>query len=143
LDRYRFTNVGHSLGAGVAPLFTILLVKNPELIGGISPELIHSYGFAPPRVMSLDLSIKYAAYITSCVYQASACGSSFQLLTLNLGGVIYRLPFLHRLAFKYADVVIKFHAIFLSSEFEKDMLLCSFGFGRRRMTFFQGFQQSL
>ncbi|CAM6007345.1 unnamed protein product [Sphagnum balticum] len=66
---YRFTNVGHSLGAGVAPLFTILLVKNPELIGGISPELIHSYGFAPPRVMSLDLSIKYAPYITSCVYQ--------------------------------------------------------------------------
>jgi hypothetical protein len=50
-------------------LFTILLVKNPELIGGISPELIHSYGFAPPRVMSLDLSIKYAPYITSCVYQ--------------------------------------------------------------------------
>ncbi|CAK9215057.1 unnamed protein product [Sphagnum troendelagicum] len=66
---YRFTNVGHSLGAGVAPLFTVLLVKNPELIGGISPELIHSYGFAPPRVMSLDLSIKYAPYITSCVYQ--------------------------------------------------------------------------
>ncbi|CAK9217364.1 unnamed protein product [Sphagnum troendelagicum] len=66
---YRFTNVGHSLGAGIAPLFTILLVKNPELIGGISPELIHSYGFAPPRVMSLDLSIKYAPYITSCVYQ--------------------------------------------------------------------------
>jgi hypothetical protein len=119
LDRYRFTNVGHSLGAGVAPLFTILLVKNPELIGGISPELIHSYGFAPPRVMSLDLSIKYAPYITSCVYQASACGSSFQLLTLNLGGFIYHPPFLHWLAFKYAHVVIQFHAIFLSSEFEK------------------------
>lgn len=66
------TIVGHSLGAGVAALFTILLVKNREVLGGIPAHLIRAIVFAPPRIMSLDLSEKYSPHLNSIIYQANA-----------------------------------------------------------------------
>jgi hypothetical protein len=66
---YRLTIVGHSLGAGVAGLFTMLLVRNPELVGLSNADNIRSFLFAPPRVMSIDLTMKYATHINSVIYQ--------------------------------------------------------------------------
>lgn len=71
LCRYRLRIVGHSLGAGVAALLTVFLLNNLEVLGNISPDRICAFVFAPPRVMSLDLAIKYAPYINSVIYQAS------------------------------------------------------------------------
>lgn len=69
-NRYRLTIVGHSLGAGVASLLTLFLInRNMEVLGGISPDSIRAIVFAPPRVMSLDLAIKYAGHINSVIYQ--------------------------------------------------------------------------
>jgi len=68
-DGYRLTIVGHSLGAGVAALFTILLVKNREVLGGIPAHRIRAIVFAPPRIMSLDLSEKYSPHLNSIIYQ--------------------------------------------------------------------------
>nr|XP_024356853.1 uncharacterized protein LOC112272915 isoform X5 [Physcomitrium patens] len=66
---YRLTIVGHSLGAGVAALFTMMLVKSPELVGLADPREIRAILFAPPRVMSVDLALKYAPYVNSVIYQ--------------------------------------------------------------------------
>ncbi|KAG0581838.1 hypothetical protein KC19_3G013800 [Ceratodon purpureus] len=69
-EGYRLTIVGHSLGAGVASLLTIFLIKkNTEVLGGINPNLIRAIVIAPPRVMSLDLAIKYADRVNSVIYQ--------------------------------------------------------------------------
>ncbi|XP_073385649.1 uncharacterized protein [Physcomitrium patens] len=46
---YRLTIVGHSLGAGVAALFIMMLVKSPELVGLADPREIRAILFAPPR----------------------------------------------------------------------------------------------
>lgn len=64
--------MGHSLGAGVAGLFTMLLIGKPELVGLSNANDIRSFLFAPPRVMSIDLTMKYAPHISSVIYQASS-----------------------------------------------------------------------
>lgn len=66
---YRLTIVGHSLGAGVASLLTLFLICDTKKLGGISSDLISCIAIAPPRVMSLDLALKYSLPITSVIYQ--------------------------------------------------------------------------
>lgn len=67
---YRLTIVGHSLGAGVAALLVVfLLKKNEEVLGGINPESIRALAIAPPRVVTLDLAIKYAGNLSCVIYQ--------------------------------------------------------------------------
>ena len=61
--------VGHSLGAGAAAILTHLLIENRDAVGGISANLIHCYVFSPPRIMSLDLAIKYSSNVHSVIYQ--------------------------------------------------------------------------
>jgi hypothetical protein len=56
----------------VAALFTMLLVKNREVLGGIPAHRIRAIVFAPPRIMSLDLSEKYSPHLNSIIYQANA-----------------------------------------------------------------------
>jgi len=68
-EGYGLTIVGHSLGAGVAALLTTELVKHPEEVGGIDTKRIRAIVFAPPRVMSLDLAIKYSPHVNSVIYQ--------------------------------------------------------------------------
>ena len=87
MNRYRLTLVGHSLGAGVAALLTIFLVKrNMEVLGGISPGSIRGISIAPPRVMSLDLTEKYADHLNSVIYQVHVlvCFISQLMIMLSL-----------------------------------------------------------
>lgn len=76
MHRYRLRIVGHSLGAGVASLLTIFLIENREVLGGISPDSIRCIAIAPPRVMSLELAIKYAPYVSSAIYQVHVLSGS-------------------------------------------------------------------
>ncbi|GLJ16123.1 hypothetical protein SUGI_0268800 [Cryptomeria japonica] len=66
---YRLTIVGHSLGAGVASLLTVLLVNHRNLVGNIKREQIQCYCIAPARSMSLNLAIRYSDVINGVVLQ--------------------------------------------------------------------------
>lgn len=76
MRRYRLTIVGHSLGAGVASLLTLFLICDTKKLGGISSDLISCIAIAPPRVMSLDLALKYSLPITSVIYQVRVLSGS-------------------------------------------------------------------
>jgi hypothetical protein len=120
LRRYGLTIVGHSLGAGVAALLTTELVKHPEEVGGIDTERIRAIVFAPPRVMSLELAIKYSPHVNSVIYQASHLSAGH--FCCSLGFSIIRTSWLLG-----GDMLI----------FNKDSN------GTFRMTFSLGFQRSL
>ncbi|GAQ91221.1 hypothetical protein KFL_007460020 [Klebsormidium nitens] len=66
---FRLVMVGHSLGAGIAMTFTMMITDNPATVGGLRAEQIKCYGVAPPRCFSLDLSVKYSHVINSVVLQ--------------------------------------------------------------------------
>lgn len=66
---YKLTIVGHSLGAGVASLFTLLLVNHRDVVGNIEREQIQCFCIAPARSMSLNLAIRYSDVINSVVLQ--------------------------------------------------------------------------
>ncbi|KAL3814838.1 hypothetical protein ACJIZ3_016106 [Penstemon smallii] len=67
---YTLTFAGHSLGAGVATLLTMLAVKNRgKLLGNIERKRIRCFAFAPARCISLNLAVRYADVINSVVLQ--------------------------------------------------------------------------
>ncbi|KAL4572675.1 hypothetical protein LXL04_019457 [Taraxacum kok-saghyz] len=66
---YKMVFVGHSLGAGVATLLTVLVVNHRDMLGGIARELVKCYAIAPTRCLSLNLAVKYADVIYSVVLQ--------------------------------------------------------------------------
>ncbi|KAI3784438.1 hypothetical protein L1987_43537 [Smallanthus sonchifolius] len=66
---YKIVFVGHSLGAGVASLLTVLVVNHRDMIGGIPREMVRCYAVASTRCMSLNLAVKYADVIYSIVLQ--------------------------------------------------------------------------
>ncbi|CAI9299066.1 unnamed protein product [Lactuca saligna] len=66
---YKMVFVGHSLGAGVATLLTVLVVNHRDMLGGIPRELVKCYAIAPTRCLSLNLALKYADVIYSIVLQ--------------------------------------------------------------------------
>jgi hypothetical protein len=74
--------VGHSLGAGVvASLVIFLLKKNEEILGSINLESICALAIIPPKVVSLDLVIKYARILNCVIYQVHVRNGSFSKLT--------------------------------------------------------------
>ncbi|KAI3725757.1 hypothetical protein L1987_65549 [Smallanthus sonchifolius] len=58
---YKMVFVGHSLGAGVAALLTVLVVNHRDMIGGIPREMVRCYAVAPTRCMSL-MMISYPGH---------------------------------------------------------------------------------
>ncbi|XP_075488268.1 uncharacterized protein LOC142527375 isoform X1 [Primulina tabacum] len=66
---YTLTFAGHSLGAGVVTLLTMLVVKNREKLGYIERKRIRSFAVAPARCISLNLAVRYADVINSVVLQ--------------------------------------------------------------------------
>ncbi|GAQ90688.1 hypothetical protein KFL_006740020 [Klebsormidium nitens] len=66
---YHLVFVGHSLGAGIAMLATILVADDGSRVGGISRDRLKGYGIAPPRAVSLDLAVKYADVVNGVVLQ--------------------------------------------------------------------------
>ncbi|XP_073313794.1 uncharacterized protein [Primulina huaijiensis] len=66
---YTLTFAGHSLGAGVVTLLTMLVVKDREKLGYIERKRIRSFAIAPARCISLNLAVRYADVINSVVLQ--------------------------------------------------------------------------
>ncbi|XP_022865789.1 uncharacterized protein LOC111385613 isoform X3 [Olea europaea var. sylvestris] len=66
---YMLTFAGHSLGAGVVTLLTMLAVKNREKLGNIKRKRIRCFAIAPTRCISLNLAVRYADIINSVVLQ--------------------------------------------------------------------------
>lgn len=65
---YMLMFVGHSLGAGVVALLTMLAVHNRDKLG-IQRNKIRCFAIASPRCMSLNLAVRYADVINSVVLQ--------------------------------------------------------------------------
>ncbi|CAA0842586.1 alpha/beta-Hydrolases superfamily protein [Striga hermonthica] len=68
-SEYSLTFAGHSLGAGVVTLLTMLAVKNREKLGGVERDRIRCFAIAPARCISLNLAVRYADVINSVVLQ--------------------------------------------------------------------------
>lgn len=68
-EDYTLTFAGHSLGAGVVTLLTMLVVKNRDKIGNIDRKKIRCFAIAPARCVSLNLAVRYADVINSVVLQ--------------------------------------------------------------------------
>ncbi|RZB61653.1 uncharacterized protein LOC114391120 [Glycine soja] len=66
---YTLTFVGHSLGAGVAAMLTMVVVQNRDRLGNIDRKRVRCYAIAPARCMSLNLAVRYADVINSVVLQ--------------------------------------------------------------------------
>lgn len=66
---YTLTFAGHSLGAGVASLLTIVALQNLDMLGNIERKRIRCYAMAPARCMSLNLAVRYADVVNSVVLQ--------------------------------------------------------------------------
>lgn len=66
---YTLTFAGHSLGAGVVTLLTMLAVKNRDKLGHIERKRIRCFAIAPARCISLNLAVRYADVINSVVLQ--------------------------------------------------------------------------
>ncbi|XBI06888.1 hypothetical protein VPH35_134859 [Triticum aestivum] len=74
LDRYpayTLTFTGHSLGAGVAAMLTMVVVLNLDKLGKVERGRTRCYAMAPARCMSLNLAVRYADVINSVVLQKS------------------------------------------------------------------------
>ncbi|KAL5677206.1 hypothetical protein ACJX0J_013337, partial [Zea mays] len=66
---YTLTFTGHSLGAGIAAMLTMVVVLNLDKIGNIDRTRTRCYAMAPARCMSLNLAVRYADVINSVVLQ--------------------------------------------------------------------------
>ncbi|XP_031111139.1 uncharacterized protein LOC116015248 [Ipomoea triloba] len=66
---YTLTLAGHSLGAGVVALLTMLAVKNRGKLGNLERKRIRCFAIAPARCVSLNLAVRYADIINSVVLQ--------------------------------------------------------------------------
>ncbi|GMI99624.1 hypothetical protein like AT3G49050 [Hibiscus trionum] len=66
---YTLTFAGHSLGAGVAAMLALVVVRNQDKLGNIDRRRIRCYAIAPARCMSLNLAVRYADVINSVVLQ--------------------------------------------------------------------------
>lgn len=68
-QNYSMVFAGHSLGAGVASLLTVIAANHRDKLGGIPRSSIRCYAIAPARCMSLNLAVKYANIIHSVILQ--------------------------------------------------------------------------
>nr|CDM87137.1 unnamed protein product [Triticum aestivum] len=74
LDRYHaytLTFTGHSLGAGVAAMLTMVVVLNLDKLGKAERGRTRCYAMAPARCMSLNLAVRYADVINSVMLQVT------------------------------------------------------------------------
>ncbi|GAB4861761.1 hypothetical protein Ancab_037016 [Ancistrocladus abbreviatus] len=70
---YTLTFVGHSLGAGLVALLTMVVLQNQDLLGNVERKMIRCYALAPTRCTSLNLAIRHADVINSFVLQNDFC----------------------------------------------------------------------
>ncbi|TVU10618.1 hypothetical protein EJB05_44161, partial [Eragrostis curvula] len=68
---YTLTFTGHSLGAGVAAMLTMVVVLNLDKLGNVDRSRTRCYAMAPARCMSLNLAVRYADVINSVVLQVT------------------------------------------------------------------------
>ncbi|CAD6225685.1 unnamed protein product [Miscanthus lutarioriparius] len=66
---YTLTFTGHSLGAGIAAMLTMVVVLNLDKLGNVDRTRTRCYAMAPARCMSLNLAVRYADVINSVVLQ--------------------------------------------------------------------------
>ncbi|KAL6838491.1 hypothetical protein ACP4OV_031736 [Aristida adscensionis] len=66
---YTLTFTGHSLGAGIAAMLTMVVVLNLDKLGNVQRTRTRCYAMAPARCMSLNLAVRYADVINSVVLQ--------------------------------------------------------------------------
>ncbi|KAJ1289013.1 hypothetical protein BS78_02G133600 [Paspalum vaginatum] len=66
---YTLTFTGHSLGAGIAAMLTMVVVLNLDKLGNLDRTRTRCYAMAPARCMSLNLAVRYADVINSVVLQ--------------------------------------------------------------------------
>ncbi|MCO5592443.1 hypothetical protein L7F22_046445 [Adiantum nelumboides] len=66
---YKLTLAGHSLGAGIAAIFAMLLASPGDKVDGIPRDRLRCFAIAPARCMSLSLAVSYADVINSVVLQ--------------------------------------------------------------------------
>ncbi|WVZ63178.1 hypothetical protein U9M48_012832 [Paspalum notatum var. saurae] len=66
---YTLTFTGHSLGAGIAAMLTMVVVLNLDKLGNLDRSRTRCYAMAPARCMSLNLAVRYADVINSVVLQ--------------------------------------------------------------------------
>lgn len=71
---YTLTFTGHSLGAGIAAMLTMVVVLNLDKLGNVERSRTRCYAMAPARCMSLNLAVRYADVINSVVLQVSHSG---------------------------------------------------------------------
>lgn len=79
---YTLTFVGHSLGAGVVALMTLMALQNRDKLGNIERRRIRCYCLAPARCMSLNLAVRYADVISSVVLQVRPLYSMLDIYAL-------------------------------------------------------------
>lgn len=77
---YTLTLAGHSLGAGVVALLTMLAVKNREKLGNLERKRIRCFAIAPARCVSLNLAVRYADIINSVVLQVMWISRHFYVI---------------------------------------------------------------
>ncbi|GAB4861748.1 hypothetical protein Ancab_037003 [Ancistrocladus abbreviatus] len=80
---YTLTFVGHSLGAGVVALLTMVELQNQDLLGNVERKRIRCYTLAPARYTSLNLAIRYATVINSIVLQVEVLVGGYSSPLLN------------------------------------------------------------
>ena len=78
---YTLTFTGHSLGAGVAAMLTMVVVLNLDKLGRVERGRTRCYAMAPARCMSLNLAVRYADVINSVVLQVSEDPFRFAFLS--------------------------------------------------------------
>lgn len=66
---YTLTLAGHSLGSGVAAMFTMIIATDSSKVDNIPRDRIRCYAIAPARCMSLNLALRYADIIHSVILQ--------------------------------------------------------------------------
>lgn len=80
---YTLTFVGHSLGAGVVSLLTIVALQKQDRLGNIERKRIRCFAIAPPRCMSLNLAVRYADVINSVVLQVESSNMAAKKLVFS------------------------------------------------------------
>ncbi|XP_051138375.1 uncharacterized protein LOC127256413 [Andrographis paniculata] len=66
---YTLTFAGHSLGAGVAALLAMVVVRGGDKLRNVERSRVRCYAIAPARCMSLNLAVRYSDVINSVVLQ--------------------------------------------------------------------------
>ncbi|KAK4379251.1 hypothetical protein RND71_001113 [Anisodus tanguticus] len=124
---YTLTFAGHSLGAGVVTILTMLTVKNREKLGFLDRKRIRCFAIAPARCVSLNLAVRYADIINSIVLQDTFTMEEKMLKDprrLYAAGRLYHI--IVRKPFSFANIrPIVRTAIPVDGRFEHIVLSCN------------------